>query len=69
MTHTPSALLAYADRLLTGTGLDGTRAEAAATATLPDTPAQASTAAAALRDGWNAAEQATTDHTAPDAAS
>ena len=49
--RTPSALTAYAVRLLIGTGLDPRHVVSVAAGTLPGEGG----AAAALRDGWQAA--------------
>lgn len=49
------ALVAHAEALLIGTGLTGQDAAAVAAGSRP-APATASTAAAALRDGWDTAE-------------
>ena len=50
------ALLDYAERLLTGTGLHGPDAEAVADGQRLDVPGPAHAAATALRDGWAAAD-------------
>jgi hypothetical protein len=60
MTQTINrALLDYAERLLTGTGLHGPDAEAVANGERFDVPGPGHAAAAALRDGWTAADAST----------
>lgn len=58
---TDAVLRAYAERLLTGTGLAVEQAEACAAGTATARPEQAGAAAAALRDGWRVAERANHD--------